>query len=117
MAGGCDRGAPLDRSPCLAVGGEAGEAGALGLLGFGAVARVSLERVRITPRRPAIGSAVTLTFDIAGRAVRPQRLLVDLRVHYVKANGTTGSKVFKLRELDLAPRGVGSFSKRLSSRN
>ncbi len=91
-----------------------GEAGALGLLGFGAVARVSLERVRITPRRPAIGSAVTLTFDIAGRAVRPQRLLVDLRVHYVKANGTTGSKVFKLRELDLAPRGVGSFSKRLS---
>jgi len=91
-----------------------GDSGALGLLGFGEAPRVSLERVRITPRRPAIGSAVTLTFDIAGRAVRAQRLLVDLRVHYVKAHGATGPKVFKLKAVDLAPRGVVPFSKRLS---
>lgn len=91
-----------------------GESGALEVLGFGEAARVAVEKVRITPRRPAIGSAVTLTFEIASRAVRVQRLLVDLRVHYVKANGTTSPKVFKLKALDLAPRGAVPFSKRLS---
>ena len=34
-------------------------------------------------------------------ARKPQTLLVDYAVHFVKANGATKRKVFKLRRLDL----------------
>jgi hypothetical protein len=37
-----------------------GESGALGLLGFGEAARVSVEKVRIAPQRPTIGSSVAI---------------------------------------------------------
>jgi hypothetical protein len=36
---------------------------------------------------------------------KPQDLLVDLRVHFVKANGKGSPKVFKLERLDLPARG------------
>ncbi|MDP3429939.1 MAG: hypothetical protein Q8R89_06355, partial [Desulfomicrobium sp.] len=41
-------------------------------------------------------------------------VLVDLRVHYVKANGSTSPKVFKLKALELPAGGSASFKKRLS---
>lgn len=91
-----------------------GESGALEVLGFGAAASVLVEKARVNPSRPVIGSVATVTFDLVSRATRAQRLLVDLRVHYVKANGTASPKVFKLKTVDLGPRGVARFSKRLS---
>lgn len=93
---------------------KGGESGALEVLGFGAVPRVAVEKVRIFPKRPTIGSTVSLTFEVTSCATRVQRLLVDLRVHYVKANGTTSAKVFKLKMVDLGPRAVEPFSKKLS---
>jgi hypothetical protein len=33
----------------------------------------------------------------------PQRLLIDYAVHFVKANGSTRPKVFKLRTLTMRP--------------
>jgi hypothetical protein len=36
---------------------------------------------------------------------KPQNLLVDLQVHFVKANGNGSPKVFKLERLDLPARG------------
>ncbi len=91
-----------------------GESGALEVLGFGDAARIAVGKVRFIPSRPAIGSFVDITCEIANRVVGAQRLLVDLRVHYVKASGRTSPKVFKLKEVELAPREVVRFSKRLS---
>ena len=91
-----------------------GESGALDVLGFGAAASVVVGKVRMTPLRPVIGSSVALTFEIASRTVRAQRLLVDMRVHYVKANGRTSPKVFKLKVLDVPPQRAVQFSKTLS---
>ncbi|MFZ1502901.1 MAG: DNA alkylation repair protein [Nitrospira sp.] len=90
-----------------------GESGALGLLGFGEAARVSVEKVHITPQRPTIGSSVAIACEIANRASLAQRLLVDLRVHYVKANGAQRPKVFKLKQLQLAPRETAQVGKTL----
>ena len=91
-----------------------GESAALGLLGFGEAARISVEKVQISPQRPAIGSSVAIACEIANRAPVVQRLLVDLRVHYVKASGVQRPKVFKLKQVELAPRETAPVRKTLA---
>ena len=76
---------------------------ALGVVGYGRGAKVSVDNATISPRRAAIGGEVTLRFAITNAASRRQRVLVDFRVHFVKANGESRPKVFKLKELDLGP--------------
>jgi hypothetical protein len=81
-----------------------GDAAALRLVGFGKKASVSLERVIFQPRRVTIGGRVTMTFTLRNTARAPRDLLVDVAVHFVKARGVTGAKVFKLKRLTLGPR-------------
>jgi 3-methyladenine DNA glycosylase AlkC len=52
-------------------------------------------RLRIQPRRAAVGEAVTLALTLHSTASRAQPLVVDYLVHHVKANGSTSPKVFK----------------------
>ncbi len=91
-----------------------GDKQALGLLGFGRRANVALRKITIAPNRAAIGGKVKITFDVVNTANRVQRVLVDLKVHYAKAGGKTGAKVFKLKRIELAPRAAASFAKTLS---
>ena len=81
-----------------------GDPVALRLLGFGASPRVALGDVTFTPARVSIGGRVDMRFTLRSRSRTPQDLLVDVAVHFVKARGATGAKVFKLARLTLAPR-------------
>lgn len=78
-----------------------GDAGALALLGFGGRPSVAIEEVRLLPRRVAIGGEVAVRLTLRSTGRRPQALLVDLRVHFVKANGRSSPKVFKLGRIEL----------------
>jgi 3-methyladenine DNA glycosylase AlkC len=82
-----------------------GESNALRLLGYGAKARVSVENVRFAPRRVPIGKRVSLSFTLRSTARVSQKLLVDVAVHFVKANGRAAPKVFKLKRVTLSARG------------
>jgi 3-methyladenine DNA glycosylase AlkC len=91
-----------------------GEPEALRLLGFGRAASVAVEDVRVVPRRVGIGSRVTIDFVLRSRSRAAQDLLVDLSVHFVKANGRSTPKVFKLKRVALPPRGRAAFSTSVS---
>jgi 3-methyladenine DNA glycosylase AlkC len=91
-----------------------GEAGALGVLGFGDSAMVSVSGARITPERVVMGGAVTIAFDVCNTESRTQQALVDLRIHFVKLNGKSSSKVFKLKVLALLPQSCVRLSKTIS---
>jgi len=91
-----------------------GEAGALAVSGFGAKAEVAVRKAAITPARVRIGGKVRIVFDLVNKLSRSQRVLADLCVHYQKANRKTGPKVFKLKTVELAPRGALHFEKKLS---
>jgi 3-methyladenine DNA glycosylase AlkC len=82
-----------------------GSPGALGLLGYGQKASIAIENVRFEPPRVAIGGRVAISVGLRSRSRAPQSLLVDVAVHFVKANGTTSRKVFKLKRIELPPRG------------
>ena len=91
-----------------------GEQGALQVLGFGNAAKVEIRHAKVSPARVKKSAGVNVSFEVANAAPRVQRLLVDLCVHFIKANGKTRPKVFKLRSMVLAARASESFSKRLS---
>jgi 3-methyladenine DNA glycosylase AlkC len=91
-----------------------GEAAALALLGYGKKAAVAVEEVRFEPRRVAIGERVRVSFELRSEARAAQDLLVDLAVHFVKAGGRTGRKVFKLKRVALPPRARVALSAQIS---
>lgn len=86
-----------------------GEPGALALLGYGEKASVRLEEVRFSPPRVAIGRRVAMSFALSSRSRETQELLVDVAVHFVKANGNGSPKVFKLKRITLPARGRMTF--------
>lgn len=91
-----------------------GDRRALALLGAGRRARVVIRKQAVLPARVALGRAVTVAFELDNPTSRRQRIVVDFRVHFVKANGSTSPKVFKLKTVELPPRSSTAFSKRVS---
>ncbi|MDX2086820.1 MAG: hypothetical protein SFX73_03165 [Kofleriaceae bacterium] len=92
-----------------------GEPKALALLGFGGGAKVDIEEVKLAPRRVAIGDKVSIELTVRNALGRSkQSVLVDLVVHFVKANGKPSPKVFKLSRAELAPGGRATFKKTIS---
>ncbi len=93
-----------------------GDAGALATLGYGSEARASIRDAAISPPAAKIGGGISIAFDVMNEGTKPQRLMVDFQVHYVKANGKTSAKVFKLREIELGPKATLRLSKNVSLR-
>ncbi len=80
-----------------------GHRGALKTLGVGAKPKVGVVGVRLVPPSVKLGGALRFSFEIVNTGKRAQELLVDYAVHFVKANGRTRPKVFKLRTIVLSP--------------
>lgn len=80
-----------------------GDRRALALIGAGKKASVRIDDFALSPATVIIGGDVRLGFEIVSTAKHPQRLVIDYIVHYVKSSGGTSEKVFKLKELSLAP--------------
>lgn len=78
-----------------------GHGGALVLLGVGAPPDIRISEVSLAPRRVNVGDKLRFSFTIASTGQQAQDLLIDYAVHFVKANGATRPKVFKLRKIAL----------------
>jgi 3-methyladenine DNA glycosylase AlkC len=95
---------------------KSGDPGALSALGFtdDDAKGLKLDRIRITPSRPHIGGRIAISFRVTNTSDRKRRVLVDCRVHFVKANGRSSPKVFKIKTTELEPDSGAEFSKSLS---
>jgi 3-methyladenine DNA glycosylase AlkC len=91
-----------------------GEPGALVALGFGTDADVVIGKPSISPQRAVIGGKVAISFEVTNSTAKTQRVLVDFAVHYIKANGASRAKVFKLKTLHLAPHETQCVGKQIS---
>lgn len=94
-----------------------GDRRALGIIGAGEPPQVVVHDLSLTPRKIKLGSRTTLSFRIESQSSKAQRLVVDYIVHYVKKSGATGAKVFKLKELTLAPGASVPFARALHIRD
>jgi 3-methyladenine DNA glycosylase AlkC len=91
---------------------KAGDPRALRLLNFSARPAVRLRNFRLTPARLRLGQALQFSFAVESASAKTQRLVVDYVLHYVKKNGATSPKVFKLRDVTLAPRATIKLARR-----
>lgn len=90
------------------------EPGALAVMGFGENAKVSVTNASITPRQAVMGDKLTIVFDITHTGTKKQPILVDFRIHFIKSNGKTSPKVFKLKTVTLAPQETATLRKTVS---
>lgn len=77
-----------------------GTPAALALFGY-LPPKVEVSQVGASPSRVAIGESVALSFELTSTAAESQRLMVDVVVGYMKANGKPSPKVFKFRDFEL----------------
>ena len=91
-----------------------GEPEALEILGFLPATGVRVRDIHIAPAVASIGDSVTFIVDLRNESSTTKQLLIELRVHFVKANGRPSPKVFALKELDLQPHGSVRLAKTIS---
>ena len=91
-----------------------GEPEALEILGFLPATGVRVRDIHIAPAVASIGDSVTFIVDLRNEGSTTKQLLIELRVHFVKANGRPSPKVFALKELDLQPHGSVRLAKTIS---
>jgi 3-methyladenine DNA glycosylase AlkC len=79
-----------------------GDAAALALLGYGTAAALQVPRFSVTPTSATLGDTVTMTLSLTNQSAQTEQVVIDYRLHYVKANGKTSPKVFKWTTRTLA---------------
>ena len=93
-----------------------GHRGALEMLGFSVPPQVDVTDFHLTPKKVRIGECITFSFTLRSRSSERQRLVVDYVVHYVKSNGKTSPRVFKMKVVELQPGGSFNIEKMQSFR-
>lgn len=91
---------------------KAGDPAALALFAFDTKVKVRVDHLTVSPRCLMLGDTLEFAFTVNSEATCAQQLVIDYAIHYRKANGGTAKKVFKLKEVELAPMGSLSLSKR-----
>ena len=112
------QGAPVPREALVRHGLrfliKRGDAAALDVLGVGHAVALDVRAARVLPARARIGDKVRIEAELHNPTPQPQRVLADLKVHYVKAHGGAAPKVFKLQTLDIPPGATVAVGKTLS---
>ena len=80
------------------------------VFGYTSHPKLDVINVKSTKKQVKTGDDIGLSFDIVSRASKKQKLVIDYRVHYVKKNGKTSPKVFKLTEKTISPKETISIS-------
>ncbi len=80
------------------------------LLGYTANPKVKVTGLKVVPAKVRIGGEIKISFDLESLADKKQHIVIDYNVHYVKKNGKTSAKVFKLTSKKLTPRQTVALS-------
>ncbi len=77
---------------------KSGHPQALGLLGFSNDPQIDVLKISLEPQQIMLGESVEFSFEIKSTAETDQDLMIDYRVHFLRANGKHLAKVFKLSQ-------------------
>jgi len=92
-----------------------GDQRALAILGYGPAA-VELSNLRLEPAVLQFGDELEFGFSLRNIGAEAQNLMIDFVAHFLKANGSTAPKVFKLKKMRLPAGETASISKRVAIR-
>jgi 3-methyladenine DNA glycosylase AlkC len=94
-----------------------GDRRALAVIGAGDRAQIRLDAFTVTPHRLRLGDPLTLSCRLTSTARTAQKLVIDYAIHYVKQSGAASAKVFKWKEVALAPGETLALTKRQQVRD
>ena len=77
---------------------------ALSLLGVSSSVAVQVGKLRLSEEKLRLGEKLKFLFSVKSLSNLDQKLVIDYRIHFVKANGKPSMKVFKLKNLVLGPK-------------
>ncbi len=78
---------------------------ALAIIGVSTKVAITVNDFKIRQKKIKLGERLDFQFEIKSLAKTSQKLVIDYRVHFVKANKSTAPKVFKLKTLLLPAQG------------
>lgn len=78
-----------------------GHSGAMEFLGYRHDAPVFVDTLTVSPKNPKIGDTMEITVTLAATEDVP--VIVDYAMHFLKANGSTAPKVFKMKDARVSP--------------
>jgi 3-methyladenine DNA glycosylase AlkC len=93
---------------------KAGNPQALSILGYGSHSAIQVSSLSCTPQLVSIGGKVQIEVLLKNPTEGEAAGLIDLRIHFVKSNGFRSAKVFKGKEVVLAPEATTSFKRTIS---
>ena len=80
------------------------------VLGYRVQPKITVSPIKLTMDSVAPGETIQFQFELT--AARDERLMVDYVIDFVKANGKTTGKVFKIKQLELAKGQTQTITKR-----
>lgn len=80
-----------------------GHKDALKIMGVGGEAQIKFHSLTLNQKKYRLGDSLKFDLVIESSSKKRQKLIIDYVIGFVKANGSTSSKVFKLKSLELKP--------------
>lgn len=74
---------------------------ALGLIGVSSEVKIKLSKLALKKNKIKLGERVEFSFRLASSSAKPQKLVIDYVIHFMKANNKTSAKVFKLKTFEI----------------
>jgi len=78
-----------------------GDQDAFALLGFTKNPSIALSTINLSDKSIVMGDSITFNFDLESKVNKPQKLVIDFAIHFMKANKKQRAKVFKLKSITL----------------
>ncbi|OFE12589.1 DNA alkylation repair protein [Pseudohongiella acticola] len=91
-----------------------GQPRALAIFGFKSASNIGTGDINIQPGNVNVGERVKFSATLTNNSGQRQMLLIDFKVHFVKANGAARAKVFKLTQTSLDSNQSVTVSKHIS---
>lgn len=83
---------------------KAGHPEVFPLLGYTSEPQVKLKNINLDKAVIKLGDTAAITVNLASNSAQTQKVVVDYKIHHVKANGKTTAKVFKWKNITLKPK-------------
>ncbi len=93
---------------------KSGHQGVFPLLGFTKSPEVNIENLTTVSKEIRLGDEIAFYFSLSSTAAIEQKIVVDYALHFMKANGKTKPKVFKLKNAELSANETLTFAKSFS---
>lgn len=92
---------------------KAGDTRVFPLLGFAPKPSVTVSDITLDKKKIAVGDTLAFNCQLTG-GKQSQNLVVDYLIYFMKSNGKVAPKVFKLKNITLAPKEVLTIAKQHS---